>query len=502
MKPDISIHSLDSVHIKVYCSQKHVAYELADFFSFEVPDSKFKRKYKSAAWDGKIRLYNTSTKKIYKGLLSYILWYANENELSVEVDPKLKDVGFKIDLDDVYKIAEKINIHAGGNKIQPRDFQAKAVHHVINNDRALIVSPTASGKSLIIYLLVRYFLARLPKDKKILIIVPTTSLVGQMLGDFKDYSNFPENKWIADDNTHCIYKGANKYSEARVFISTWQSIYKMPKKYFEQFGAVFADEAHLAKATSISSIMEKLSDCKFRVGLTGTVGDKNAPVNLLTLEGLFGKKYTTITTRELIDRGQAAKLDINLVKLNYTKEECKKLKGYTYQEEIDYICKHTKRNAFLTKFAGKLKGNSLFLFQKIEHGEQLYNAIKEMYPNRKVYLWHGGIDADKRNTDRELIEKDNDSITVASYGTTSTGTSIKNLHNVIFASPYKSEVKVLQSIGRGLRISKTKTSVKLFDLIDNFRIGEHRNYALKHFLERVELYNQQRFDYEQHSINI
>lgn len=502
MKPDISIHSLDSVHIKVYCLEKHVAYELADFFSFEVPDSKFKKKYKSAAWDGKIRLYNVSTKKIYKGLLSYILWYANENDLTVEVDPKLNEYGFKISLDDVYKIAETINIHAGGTKIKPRDFQANAVHHVINNDRALIVSPTASGKSLIIYLLSRYFLARLPQDKKILIIVPTTSLVGQMYGDFNDYSTFDGKTWEASDNVHSIKAGINKYSEKRVFVSTWQSIYKMPKKYFEQFGAVFADEAHLAKATSISGIMEKLNHCEYRIGLTGTVGDKNAPVNLLTLEGLFGKKFTTITTRELIDRGQAAKLDINLVKLNYPEVECKKIRGITYQEEIDYICKHKRRNAFICRLAGKLKGNSLFLFQKVEHGEELYKTLVEMYPNRKVYLWHGGINSDKRNTDRELIEKDNDSITVASYGTTSTGTSIKNLHHVVFASPYKSEIKVLQSIGRGLRISKTKNSVKLYDLIDNLRIGEHRNYALKHFLERVELYNQQKFDYEQHSINI
>ena len=453
---DIYISSINDAYVKLNCANEMIAQDLSSFFSFDQPGAHFSKQFRAKMWDGKVRLYNVKSGMIYKGLIKYIVFYAETNDLTVTMSPDL--INSEIDnrsADWVNKFAAKLQLTAGGKSIIPRDFQASAVEHVINNERALVVSPTASGKSLIIYMLLRYYLALLPSDKKVLIIVPTTSLVAQMLGDFGDYASSTD--WDALDRIHCIYKGASKNSSKRLYISTWQSIYKEDKSYFKQFGAVFGDEAHQFKAKNIGGILEKCANCRFRIGLTGTVGDRDAPVHKLQLEGLFGPQYTTITTKELMNRGQVAKLDINLVKLGYDIKEARLVKSMTYQEEIQYIIGHAGRNAFLLRLSDKLKKTTMFLFQKRVHGQELHRLMVEKYGNtRNIYLWHGGIDSDVRNKQRMLVETDPSAIIIASYGTTAEGVSIKNLFNVVFASPYKSELKVIQSIGRGLRVSDNK----------------------------------------------
>ena len=337
---------------------------------------------------------------------------------------------------------------------------------------------------------------------KVLIIVPTTSLVYQMAKDFKDYG--------FDQDVHCITSGVDKNALEQVTVSTWQSIYKMPKSYFDQFDCVIGDEAHLFKSKSLTTIMTNLTSCKYRFGLTGTLD--GAQTHKLVLEGLFGPVKQVVKTKELIDNKQLADFDIKAIVLKYGDEACKALKEAKYQDEVDWIVRNEERNKFLANLALSLKGNTLMLFQFVEkHGKVLEQMITErVEEGRKVFYVHGGTDADTRESVRAITEKENNAIIVASYGTFSTGINIKRLHNIIFTSPTKSRVRTLQSIGRGLRKGggdeeagiEEKEQATLFDIADDLTWKARVNYTLKHFAERVKIYNDEKFNYKIYKVKL
>ena len=359
----------------------------------------------------------------------------------------------------------------------------------MESGRGLILSPTGSGKSFIIYSLVRYYIQKFT-EKKILIVVPTTSLVEQMYSDFADYG------WFPDEHCHRLYAGKDKNTNKEVIISTWQSIYKLDKRYFSQFGAVFVDEAHLAKAKSLVGIMTKLHDCKYRIGLTGTLD--GTEIHRLVLEGLFSVHEQVTTTSELIARKELSDLHIRCLVLEHTKQNRMLMRGKTYQQEMEYLSTHLKRNLFIKNLTCSLEGNSLVLAQYIE--KQLVPLCNMIVENcgddRNIYLIYGATPTDDREKVRELVEKNDNCVIVASYGTFSTGVNIKRIHNIIFASPYKSQIKVLQSIGRGLRLSADKEQLNIFDISDDLSYNNKSNYTLNHFSDRINIYNEQGFDYD------
>ena len=333
-------------------------------------------------------------------------------------------------------------------------------------------------------------------DNNILIIVPTTSLVEQLYKDFKDYG------FDVDKNVSRKYHGYDIDLDKRITISTWQSLYKMPKKFFEDYGAVIGDEAHLFKAVSLTKIMTKLTDCKYRIGLTGTLDDSKT--HKLVLQGLFGMVNKVVSTSELIDRKQLAQLKVVCLNLKYSETESKKVKDVKYFEELEYITGSKPRNKYIRNLALALKGNTLLLFQLVEkHGEILFNLIKEKAEkDRKVFFVFGGTDTDDREQIRAITEREDNAIIVASYGTFSTGINIRNLHNIVFSSPTKSPIRVLQSIGRGLRVGDKKDSATVYDISDNLSYKGKDNFTLNHFKERVNIYNREGFNYEIHTVEI
>ena len=383
-------------------------------------------------------------------------------------------------------------------KFQARDYQIDAVYSNLKLNRSLLLSPTASGKSFIIYALIRYY-SHLLKDEensRCLLIVPTTSLVEQMYSDFKSYG------WNVSKNCHRLYSGYSNQTDKKVLISTWQSLYKLPKKYFEQFGVVFGDEAHLFKSKSLTELMTKLVDCKYRVGLTGTLD--GAHTHKLVLEGLFGAVNKVTSTRKLMDKNQLSNLTVRCLILKHTAENCKMISQGKYQDEIDYLVSSKSRQNFIRNLSLKLEGNTLVLFQLVEkHGKNLYEIIKEKAADdRKVFYIFGGVEADERETIRGIVEKEKNAIIVASYGTFSTGVNIKNLHNIVFASPSKSRIRNLQSIGRGLRLGDNKVSATLYDIADDLTHKSKENFTLKHFQERINIYTEEEFDYEIHNVDL
>jgi superfamily II DNA or RNA helicase len=296
--------------------------------------------------------------------------------------------------------------------------------------------------------------------------------------------------------------GLDKVSDKQIIVSTWQSIYKMKKDYFDQFDVIIGDEAHLFKAKSLTTILEKMVECKYRYGLTGTLD--GTQTHKLVLEGLFGPVKKVTTTKELIDNKQLADFQIKSLALSYTDEERQAVIKMTYQQEMDFIVKHEKRNRFLRNLALSQKGNTLLLFQYVDkHGRVLYDEIvKKAAEGRRVFFVHGGTDSNDREEIRAITEKSEDAIIIASYGTFSTGVNIRNLHNVIFASPSKSRVRNLQSIGRGLRKSETKTSATLYDIVDDLKWKSKRNFTLEHFLERMKIYNEEKFKIKMYKIDL
>ena len=465
--------------------ERHIAYELSDFFTFTVPGSRFMPSVRNKFWDGKIRLFNQQTSEIYCGLLPQIKEFCKRNEVEIVIADDV-ETSREIDKSIVEDFIKSLNPKSKGKLLTVRDYQVDAVHTAISNNRALLLSPTASGKSLIIYALVRYYQMM---NLKSLIIVPTTSLVEQMYSDFLDYG------W-KENYLQKLYQGHDKKVISDVMISTWQSLYKMPKKYFDEFGCVIGDEAHLYKAKSLTNILTKLTNAKYRFGLTGTLDDSQT--HRLVLEGLFGSLSKVVKTKELMDSKTLAELNIKCLLLEYPEDDCKYIKDFKYAQEIDFLVTSKKRNEFISNLIVSMKGNTLCLFQLVEkHGNPLYDLIKQkVSTNRKVFFVFGGTSTDTREDIRGITEKEKNIIIVASYGTFSTGINIRNLHNVVFASPSKSRIRVLQSIGRGLRRGDNKKDVKLYDIADNLTHKSRKNFTLKHFIERINLYNEEQFEYD------
>lgn len=484
----IRVSKINEAYLKID-TDPSTSQELVDYFSFDVPGARFMPAYKARAWDGKARLFNMYTKELHVGLLPYLKEFADTLEYPLEVD--IKEIGDPISTQYVEDFVKKINLQSGGKDIEIRDYQVEAVRHSINEGRALLLSPTASGKSLIIYSLMRY---HQHLGRKQLIVVPTTSLVEQMYGDFQDYAT--ANDWQVSENCHRIYGGKEKSNEYPITISTWQSIYKFPKSWFEKFDVVYGDEAHLFKAKSLTTILDKCVNTPYRIGTTGTLD--GTKTHKLVLEGVFGTVKKVITTKKLMDTNQVSDLDITCLLLDYSDQDRKLVKKMTYQEEMDWIVTNPKRNNFIRNLCLSQTGNTLVLFQFVEkHGKVLYELINNKVEERRnVFFVHGGTDTEQRENIRALTETQDDAIIVASYGTFSTGINIRNLHNIVFASPSKSRIRNLQSIGRGLRKGDNKTSCELFDIGDDLSWKSKKNYTLGHMVERVKIYNEEGFNYK------
>lgn len=481
----LCIYQIDDVHLKVDAEQ-WLLRELSDYFTFDVPGAKFMPSYQNKMWDGKIRLLNLHTNRLYVGLLHYIFKFCEDREYDVDVDSSVK-TPLDIDPQSIQKDIESLNL-----PFELRDYQFNSVVHGLTHQRALLVSPTASGKSLIIYTLLRLI------HRPTLIIVPTTSLVQQMYGDFEDYSK--ENGWDVDSHCHKIFQGTTRHTDKQVVISTWQSIYKMGRNFFDRFDCVIGDEAHHFKAKSLTNIMTKTTNCPYKFGLTGSLD--GTQTNETVLQGLFGKTKRVAKTRSLMNKGQLASLNINVCKVSYGSDALS-IKGATYPEEINWIVTNPYRNQFITSLVEKLKGNTLVLYQYVEkHGIPLHKMIEEQCIQKDVQFVSGKISAENRERIRKNTESSTNTVIVASMGTFSTGINIRNLHNIVFASPSKSQIRILQSIGRGLRKGDNKQSTMLYDIVDDLSNGDNKNYALEHGLQRLKLYLKEGFDFKEVTINL
>lgn len=482
------IYNYDESYIKVQCDES-VAWELRDAFSFRPPGFQFVPSYKQKLWDGYLRLFNPANRLIFRGLTPQIIDWIKDRGYTYEYQDEDLDTSFSIE-------EAKEFIDALNPKHRPRDYQLDSFVHSIRSKRRIILSPTGSGKSLLLYLVSTYLLKQ---GKRGLLIVPRSALVEQMYSDFEDYSELNGKKM--EKYCHRVYSGRDKETEKPICISTWQSLYKMPKEYFEQFDYVICDEVHQAQAKALTDIVSKCTKAEYRLGVTGTLS--GAKAHEWQLIGLFGQIYRATTSAELMQKKQLAELNIKCLLLKYSDEECQYMKSVGYQDEIKYIVTNPARNKFIINLALSLEGNTLLLFNFVEtHGKVLYDMINKKAKGRKVFFIHGGTDVEDREEIRRICEKENDVIIVGSVGVLSTGTNIVSLSNIIFASPSKSKIRNLQSIGRGLRVSDTKKSATLYDLADDFSWKSKENFTLKHFFERIKTYSEEKFKFKIYKISM
>jgi len=486
VRTDVVIKKANEVFLQIE-AEPHIQYELRDHFTFAVEGAKFMPQYRNKHWNGEIHLFDLRTKRIYIGLLDKIASFCDRHDYTYSFENN-EYYGAPFEINESVSLEGVKDYIKTITRFKARDYQIQGIYDALKYNRRLLISPTASGKSLMIYALLRYYV---DKGLKILVIVPTVSLVEQMYKDFVDYG------WDSESYCHRIYAGKEKTNELPVTITTWQSVYKLDRKFFVDYDVVIGDEAHLFKSKSLVSIMTKLEHAKYRYGFTGTLD--GTQTHKWVLEGLFGPAYKVTKTDELMKQGHLSQLDIQCLVLKHPPQ-----KFETYEDEIQYLITHEQRNKFITNLTLDLKGNSLVLYSRVEtHGAILYEQINNnKRDNRKVFFVHGGVDAEQRELIREITEKEQNAIIVASYGTFSTGINIKRLHNIVFASPSKSRVRNLQSIGRVLRKGSDKEKAILYDIADDCTHRSRKNYTLNHLIERIKIYNEENFNYEIITIQI
>lgn len=478
---NVKISVYDGTYLLIDCDD-FIAEEIYDRFSFYAKNYKFSPIYRNKIWDGKYHLFDKKRRLLPIGLLKHVYQY-------------LKYEGFKIILDKSISFLryEDVNLSFLDKYDFPfelYDHQKEAIKESLSKKRTIVLSATASGKSAIIYAVARYLQEQ---GLNILILISEISLVEQIYQDFIDYG------WNADEYCHKVYQGQDKYTDKPITISTWQSIYKLPQSYFEKFDAVIVDEVHLASANSITSIMKKCVNTEYRLGYTGTLTESQT--DEITLTAYFGKPIRVSKTKELMDKDIISKLKIKTLLLQYPDNIKKVTKKFKYHDEIKFLTTNEQRTAFIVMLASKLKNNTMVLFNLRKHGKEIYQLLKENTDKTILYV-DGTIDVNKRQNIRKLAESRNDVIIVASYKTFSTGINIKNIWNIVFAHPYKSKVKNLQSIGRALRKLVGKNNAVLYDIIDDLKIGTYTNITYKHGLHRLDLYNQEEFEYSINKVDI
>lgn len=567
---DIRIRFKDEVKCFLEVDRS-IAYELKAKFSFYVDGYKFNPRYVHGGWDGTISLYNIKTSEFPVGLLPDLVKYAKESNYKIEI---AQDDRGKFKPKIVYEEGWLANNWKRFLNFEPYDYQVSSIEAALKHNKSLILSPTGSGKSLIIWVVLRYLFEHTEGD--ILVTVPSVSLVEQLYANAEEYFH---DGFDIDANVAKIYDGSpgETTGHRRIIISTWQSMVNRPESYFKRFSSYLIDECHQADAKSITSIIDKMTHCTFRMGCTGTLNGKS--LHEIQMKSLLGRVFKFVTTAELMERGELAMLNVDCLNLKYPLDDCKLItKGATtYQQEIDFLIEHPKRNELLVKLAMKQEKNSLMLFNYVErHGGVLMAMMSKVSSKhlKKVYYIHGKVKADEREQTRKILEqkdpfwvdiqfKNNmlrlysatdvvlenkkvvkafelnnlskidimwlqdafknefnynektedihnniSSITkkigccilLASYGTLSTGINIKQLHTLILCHPLKAQIRLLQSIGRILRSAEGKGDVKLIDIVDDlsYMRGKkvQQNTVLKHFYERLKIYEAESFQYK------
>ena len=494
MNYDIIIEKQNESYVQLKCdeSMNHRVYCL---FSAFQQGYRFNPRYKMKLWDGKIHCYSPITQMLPIGLVDNLINWCKGKNYTYDLRG-LDDFKEVVDYDDMTK---EVNSYI--KKFNARDYQLKAIHASLSNKRGILLSCTGSGKSLMIYGILKYLINRKNK-KKLLLIVPNVSLVEQMYTDFIDYG------WENIENdVEKLYSGQDPTYRTPVLISTWQSLENKERDFFEDFQGVIVDEAHGVKANVVTRLMKQCVNAEYKIGTTGTLPTEMA--DQLVINGVLGNIIFELKSRELIDLGYLTKIVVASIFLKYPEDFVKANKDRTYPEEVKTVEEYKNRNLSLNFVIdhSKPSDNILILVNHKDHLKSVKDYLNLAYPDRKVSIIMGEVKAKERESIRTGMEDEDGTLLLATYGTVSTGINIPKLHAVMLYANSKSRIKVLQSIGRGLRKHVSKNKVIIYDIIDDLsyktRTGKaHKNYCMQHYDERMTYYKEQEFPVVETAINI
>lgn len=490
----IRVSEVDHCRLRVDCGgDDGLRADLYEHFSFVAGNARWDPRVRNGVWDGRIRLFDRRRCTLYRGLLMEACAFLAERGYRPEVDPGLVPRGISHDEDDLTEWATGVS-RAAGREL--RDYQLESFLNAVRTDRSITLSPTASGKSLSIFLVGKLYAEA--SGRPTLVIVPTVTLVEQMERDFREYD--PET------TVYSIRGGVDRHGFKRVqfVVTTWQSAAKEPAEWFSRFNAVIGDEVHTFGAKSLVQIMERASTVRYRHGFTGTLED----VNRMQLVGLFGPIRTVATTRELIDRGLVSPVRVRVLQLGYDPADRSALMERTdggngatgYAREIEWLVAHPGRNAVLRDLLTSLDETVVALFKRVEHGRTLSAGLTAA--GVAHHLVYGGTEAAQREEIRRLAQDAPGAKILASVGVFATGTNIPRIEHVVLAHPMKSRIQHLQSIGRGLRLHEGKSQCVVWDVADDLRIKRRSNFAWKHFQARMERYSAEEFPCEVLSVEV
>lgn len=533
-----------------------IKYYIMDLLSVFIPGYKFMPKVKAGLSDGKRKFYKITTNGnllVPSGLVSMLIAKLDKRQYEYQYNPLPKKFSTEISYEKAKEYISNLNL-----PFEPHDYQLEAFVNSLKYQKLVSVMATGSGKSLTIALLLEYFRQL---DIKTVLVVPNINLLEQFKSDIEDY-----NLVHLDNEVHLIggdYK--IKHFDNKITICTWQSLANSMNVY-EDVDALIIDECHSVKGDVLNEIIKNSSETSIKLGFSGTLPE--FMVDKMTLLGTIGRHKEFITAKELINRGLGTPIVVNAVFLNYNNEDIKKeVKKMKYSQEIKYLEELEVRNKFIvktTKKVSKKYGNTLLLFSHTKHGETLWEMITGTKITRKlkndykaqsklgVFFINGEVKGKTREEIRNLLEKpvlnikfDDENIRLyedervfdtdilakelkigdvinnkkvteisrvnqiicANYQVLGTGVNIKNLHCMVMASTSKSEIRVRQTLGRGIRTHENKEIFRVFDIVDDLtyytRNGNpYPNYMLKHWESRLDIYQKQYFEVKEIEYNL
>lgn len=457
------------LNIKIDDVEFEILKSIDEYFTASVPNAHFMPQVRAGIWNGKVNLFNLQQQSLPYGLLGDLLKYVKKmypNEY----------IGINSNVKGLYRGVEVIPNY---NLTRfPYYYQKDCVEAALKYSKGIIRSATSSGKSLIISYIIKTLMEN-KLTKHSLIVVPTVALVSQFTSDMIEYG-------IDKELIGNVYEGHDDFDKD-IVISTWQSLMKN-HKFLPNYTCVIWDEVHLIKSTELTKIAKKATHATYRLGFTGTLPSDR--LDMLNIKSYLGPVIREYGSGQLSEEGYISKANINVVHYNHGED----FPG-EYNEIKEMAFQNKSRLKLLSEIAISVDSNILILVGLVEkEGQVLLDYIKNKTKKTTVFL--SGKD---KVEDREYWRKEcgtrKDIILIATYGIFSTGINIPSLKYVILGSPFKSEIRVLQSIGRALRLHADKENgAIIYDIIDDCK------YLDKHGLKRLKYYKNEGFKVNEYTI--
>lgn len=479
-------------------------------FRKKIKNWKFHPQVKRKIWDGYISYMDAS------GRIPVGLWH--------ELKTVCKEHGFELNFEDFDLFESSFTkqdflewvkttsfFDKKGDKIEPRDYQISSTWSILKHKMSISEIATSAGKTLIIYMVME-FLRQRKELNKMLIIVPNISLIIQTYEDFQNYSNKSTElimQMISGDTSKEIDE------DTQVVIGTFQSLVKQSPEFFKEFNVVCVDEAHFTQAKSVKDTIAKCVSAVWRFGLSGTL-ERDDFAERLTLQAYLGPMVNKVSAEFLFQNKYATPVQIKIIRLQYLDDD-RREKLYQIRKrrntidgakildiERKVVIESEERLAFICDIVNKTTKNTLVLFHnvKADYGKKIQERLLDLSNDRDVFYVDGETDSEKREYFKHSLESGENKILIASFGTFSTGISIKNIHNIIFAESFKSDKIIRQSIGRGMRLHADKSKTNIIDIVDDYSYNGDKNFLLRHMEDRIKIYDGQGFPYKIYNVNL